>query len=100
MLYEQIDASTSRHYNAYMSAGPGDAAARALGFVMTVYRRRLTSSFFAIRESLSRRLKTLEESKPWALATLLDADDRRATEEEEGVPDAVPAHVSTELLSD
>ena len=99
-LYEQIDAYISRHYNAYMSAGPEDAAARALGFVMTIYRRRLTSSFFAIRESLSRRRKALEEGKPLALTALLDADDRRATEDEEGVPDAVLAHVSTELLSD
>jgi hypothetical protein len=99
-LYEQIDAYISRHYNAYMSAGPEDAAARALGFVMTIYRRRLTSSFFAIRESLSRRRKALEEGKPLALTTLLDADDRRATEDEEGGPDAVLAHVSTKLLSD
>ena len=32
---------------------------RGLGFVMTVYRRRLTSSFYAVRKSLERRLKFL-----------------------------------------
>lgn len=32
---------------------------KALGFLMTLYRKRLTSSFYAIRESLQRRLDTL-----------------------------------------
>lgn len=33
---------------------------KALGFLMTLYRKRLTSSFYAIRESLTRRLEALE----------------------------------------
>ena len=32
---------------------------KALGFLMTLYRKRLTSSFYAIRKSLQRRLETL-----------------------------------------
>lgn len=32
---------------------------KALGFLMTLYRKRLTSSFYAIRESLQRRLEAL-----------------------------------------
>jgi ERCC4-related helicase len=32
---------------------------KALGFLMTLYRKRLTSSFYAIRESLQRRLASL-----------------------------------------
>ncbi|MFP4577238.1 MAG: DEAD/DEAH box helicase, partial [Coleofasciculus sp.] len=32
---------------------------KALGFLMTLYRKRLTSSFYAIRESLQRRLDSL-----------------------------------------
>jgi ERCC4-related helicase len=34
---------------------------KALGFLMTLYRKRLTSSFYAIRESLQRRLDSLLE---------------------------------------
>jgi hypothetical protein len=34
---------------------------KALGFLMTLYRKRLTSSFYAIRASLARRLEALEK---------------------------------------
>ncbi len=58
-----------RHYNAYMA----EAGNQALGFIMTVYRRRLTSSFEAIKRSLRRRLSVLENGKN--LAELLTDDD-------------------------
>jgi len=48
-LYDRIDEYISQHYRKY------EAERKGLGFVMTVYRRRLTSSFFAIRKSLERR---------------------------------------------
>ena len=48
-LYDRIERYILRYYDAYLSAGGRSAP---LGFIMTVYRRRLTSSFYAIRKSL------------------------------------------------
>ena len=53
-LYERIEEYISDFYNKYESERKG------LGFIMTVYRRRLTSSFYAIQRSLERRLAFLE----------------------------------------
>lgn len=68
-LYERIEEYIRRHYNAYQ----GDKGSQALGFIMTVYRRRLTSSFEAIKRSLQRRLAVLEGGK--GLIELLAEDD-------------------------
>lgn len=68
-LYDRIERYIRRHYNAYKT----NATTQALGFIMTIYRRRLTSSFHAIRESLRKRLDVLENGR--ALAELLTADD-------------------------
>lgn len=68
-LYERIEEYIRRHYNAYTAA----AGNQALGFIMTIYRRRLTSSFEAIKRSLRRRLRVLEDGKN--LAELLTDDD-------------------------
>lgn len=73
-MYRRIEDYISKHYNAYMQNQQ-----KALGFIMTVYRRRLTSSFEAIRQSLQRRLHALEHGL--ALTEMLDQDDRRAVEE-------------------
>jgi ERCC4-related helicase len=53
---------------------------KALGFLMTLYRKRLTSSFYAIRESLQRRLDSLREGAGSSvtsddLSDLDEADD-------------------------
>ncbi len=53
-LYDRIDEYISSFYHKY------ENEKRGLGFVMTVYRRRLTSSFYAVRCSLDRRLKFLQ----------------------------------------
>ncbi len=53
-LYHRIEEYISDFYARY------EAERRGLGFVMTVYRRRLTSSFYAVRCSLERRLKYLQ----------------------------------------
>lgn len=53
-LYERITEYISRFYQRY------EAERRGLGFIMTVYRRRLTSSFQAIRRSLERRRDWLQ----------------------------------------
>jgi len=52
-LYDRIDEYISAFYQKY------ESERRGLGFVMTVYRRRLTSSFYAVRRSLERRLQFL-----------------------------------------
>jgi len=52
-LYERIEEYISLFYKKY------EAERKGLGFVMTVYRRRLTSSFYAITKSLERRLQFL-----------------------------------------
>ena len=52
-LYERIEEYISHFYQKY------ENERRGLGFIMTVYRRRLTSSFYAVRCSLERRLKFL-----------------------------------------
>ena len=52
-LYLRIEEYISNFYRKYEEQRKG------LGFVMTVYRRRLTSSFYAVRCSLERRLSFL-----------------------------------------
>ncbi|MGF1499134.1 MAG: DEAD/DEAH box helicase [Elainellaceae cyanobacterium] len=47
---------------------------KALGFLMTLYRKRLTSSFYAIQQSLQRRLDGISIT-PDDLSDLDDADD-------------------------
>jgi ERCC4-related helicase len=53
-LYDRITEYISQFYQKY------EAERRGLGFIMTVYRRRLTSSFHAIRRSLERRRDWLQ----------------------------------------
>ena len=74
-LYERIETYIAHYYDAYMS---GDKAQRPLGFIMTVYRRRLTSSFLAIELSLRRRLRALLQDGQ--AADLLTHDDVAALE--------------------
>ena len=52
-LYDRIEEYTSHFYAKY------ENERRGMGFIMTIYRRRLTSSFYAVRCSLERRLKFL-----------------------------------------
>lgn len=52
-LYGRIEEYVSEVYQRC------EARRRGLGFVMTIYRRRLTSSFAAVRRSLERRLERL-----------------------------------------
>lgn len=91
-LYDRIEEYIRRHYNAYKS----DKSSQALGFIMTVYRRRLTSSFEAIKKSLTRRLDVLEKGK--SLGDLLSDDDNIDIEDSLFDPEAFD--VSAERLSD
>jgi ribosomal 50S subunit-associated protein YjgA (DUF615 family) len=75
-LYRRIENYIGRYYNRYKNMG---GAQRALGFIMTVYRRRLTSSFEAITQSLRKRRQALDRDDN-TLAALLDEDDLSAIE--------------------
>lgn len=89
-LYYRIEEYISHFYRQY------EAQRKGLGFVMTVYRRRLTSSFYAVRRSLERRLDFLrglgglgledDDLEQDALTLDLDEEqpeDRRAASREE-----------------
>lgn len=91
-LYERIERYIRRHYNAYKS----DVSSQALGFIMTVYRRRLTSSFEAIKKSLKKRLDVLEQGR--SLVDLLSEDDDMDVEDALFDPDEFD--VSAERLQD
>ena len=71
-LYETVEQYISEYYNRY------EEERRGLGFVMTIYRRRLTSGMYALGESLRRRLRFLRgEQTPESGETqqgLLDED--------------------------
>ncbi len=70
-LYHRIEEYIRDHYRKY------EAERRGLGFIMTVYRRRLTSSFYAIEESLQRRLTYLkgETGSGWLTDEDLEQED-------------------------
>ncbi|MEI8173794.1 MAG: helicase-related protein [Deltaproteobacteria bacterium] len=68
-LYDRIEEYFSDFYQKYENERKG------LGFVMTVYRRRLTSSFCAVQKSLERRLAFLKgQATPEAIQGLTDED--------------------------
>jgi len=68
-LYDRIEEYFSEFYQRYESERKG------LGFVMTVYRRRLTSSFYAVEKSLERRLAFLKgQIVPEALQGLTEEE--------------------------
>ena len=81
-LYDRIEGYIVRHYDAYMGAG---GASKPLGFIMTVYRRRLTSSFYAIRQSLERRRDVLRGRR--SVLDMLDDDDSYTLETSAGLDD-------------
>ena len=75
-LYGRIDDYIRARYEAYSASR--DSRVRGMGFIMTVYRRRLTSSFHAIRCSLQRRRDAL--ARRATITNLLDDDDQHAAE--------------------
>ena len=56
-LYDAVDDYISSTYS-----NVADNVRSAVGFVMTVYRRRLASSFHALAETLRKRLAALDEA--------------------------------------
>ena len=91
-LYEAVESYISTTYNK-----AAESQRRAVGFIMTVYRRRLASSCQALRKTLRRRLHAAEgrsvgRSAAWdedrsddelsEFAQTMDADDVAAAERE------------------
>ena len=58
-LYEAVEEYIARAYKR-----AGGAERTAVGFVMTIYRRRLASSFRALSRTLQRRLEAMESGAP------------------------------------
>ncbi|WP_236044571.1 helicase-related protein [Haloarcula salinisoli] len=56
-VYDRIDDYTRKFYKLAQQSEEADS--RAIGFVMTTYRQRLTSSVYAISQSLQNRVKKL-----------------------------------------
>jgi hypothetical protein len=68
-LYRRIEEYITHFYQRY------ERERKGLGFVMTVYRRRLTSSFSAVKRSLERRLKFIKgQPEPNTVAGLEEED--------------------------
>ncbi|NCC31349.1 MAG: DEAD/DEAH box helicase, partial [Chloroflexia bacterium] len=82
VLYHRIEEYIADFYARY------EAERKGLGFIMTVYRRRLTSSFYAICRSLERRLAYL---KGVASSLGLDEDDELEQDElDQDIEEALP----------
>jgi SNF2 family DNA or RNA helicase len=60
-VYDRIDEYTRKFYKLAQQSDEADS--RAIGFVMTTYRQRLTSSVYAISQSLQSRLETLRAQR-------------------------------------
>ncbi|NTU81840.1 MAG: DEAD/DEAH box helicase family protein, partial [Chloroflexales bacterium] len=92
VLYHRIEEYIADFYAHY------EAERKGLGFIMTVYRRRLTSSFYAIRRSLERRLAYL---KGVASSLGLDEDDELEQDElDQDIEEELPQDRRTLQLSE
>jgi superfamily II DNA or RNA helicase len=69
-IYEAVEDYIS---STYERAAPGQKS--AVGFVMTVYRRRMASSFYALASTLEKRLVALDDRRVSAIDGVDDADD-------------------------
>jgi hypothetical protein len=81
-LYVEVERYISESWNAASSASAKER--NAVGFVMTIYRRRLASSFFALRRTLEKRLFQAENPQQQLLAldAAEDTADLAETDEE------------------
>jgi SNF2 family DNA or RNA helicase len=78
-IYNAVEDYISNTYNQAVSSGVSEQKRSAIGFVMTIYRRRLASSFLALRKTLEGHLEAIR--KP-GLADLLSGLTEGAEDEE------------------
>jgi len=86
-LYRQVTRFVKRQSRRAAAQGD-DRRARAVGFLMSLYQRRLASSTYAMRRSLENRAKRLEEG-------LVQAQDLAR-----GAPPVLPTHDELEEMED
>jgi len=103
-VYDRIDQYTQTFYKKAQQSS--ETENRAIGFVMTTYRQRLTSSVYAISQSLASRLEKLrtqrdalqrrkrirdssDEDRQTALNTLRDLDESELEEMEDAGEDVL-----------
>ena len=88
-IYSAVEDYISSSYNAAMTRGASAQERSAVGFVMTIYRRRLASSFYALRCTLESHMASIADpSKVSALLAAgltedVDEDEVDAPEEDE-----------------
>lgn len=82
-VYDAVEKYISTTYN---NASP--EAKTAIGFVMTVYRKRLASSFAALRRTLEKRLAGLHDQDSQQRAADLPFLDEDYDEEDSSIPSA------------
>ncbi|MCS6855787.1 MAG: DEAD/DEAH box helicase, partial [Elioraea sp.] len=87
-VYDAVERYIRSTYDAAARHGLSPRERTAIGFVMTIYRRRLASSFHALRCTLRSRLATLVDPAAGPLKSVdedFDQDEVDAPEEEEAV---------------
>ena len=96
-IYDAVEDYISSTYNAAVARGANAQQRNAVGFVMTIYRRRLASSFYALRRTLEAHMASIADpSKAGALLAAeldegVDEDEADAPEEDEVEPLATQA---------
>ena len=96
-LYQQITRFVKRQ-SARAAAQDDDPRARAVGFLMSLYQRRLASSTYAVRRSLENRAKRLEDGLERAQELVRTAPpDLPDLEELEEFEDAEREHLERRL---
>ncbi len=94
-LYGRITEYISEFYARY------ENERRGLGFIMTVYRRRLTSSFYAVRKSLERRRDWLLGQIEFGEAfTLEDEADLEELDELDIFHESARIYTNTDFISE
>ena len=93
-LYEDVEAYISNTYNQATAAERS-----AVGFVMTIYRRRVASSFAALRRTFEKRLEAMAQTDAALLNTEEDAPDDETLDEQPDT-DELEAQLRSALAAD
>jgi SNF2 family DNA or RNA helicase len=92
-LYEEVENYISRCYNA------ASAKERtAVGFVMTIYRRRLASSFYALKETLTAHLAAIKSGHDQRVDAALEDDVFDSEVDDELLDSAEAAELERDAL--
>lgn len=83
-IYDAVEDYIATTYNQAVASGAPAQKRSAVGFVMTIYRRRLASSFLALRETLEGHLEAIR--RPGS-ASLLDGLTEGAEDDDGDEPD-------------